>query len=114
MKILENEHQRIQDEKPMYLTNENSYISNASYLSSFRILSTISPNSISLQNITIKGQKLQRTTQSLFTIDEGKVVGFDVHPSGDYLLVTSNQGRIYLYRIDTGELRGTIKIPLHA
>ena len=23
-------------------------------------------------------------------------------------------GRIYLYRIDTGELRGTIKIPLHA
>lgn len=49
-----------------------------------------------------------------FVIDEGRVQGFDVHPSGDYLLVTSNKGRIYVYRIDTGELRGTIAIPLHS
>lgn len=37
-----------------------------------------------------------------------------MHPSKDYLLVTSTSGRIYVYRIDTGELRGTIKIPLHS
>ena len=49
-----------------------------------------------------------------FIIDEGKITGFEVHPSNDYLLVTSNQGRIYLYRIDTGELRGTIKVPLNS
>jgi hypothetical protein len=47
-------------------------------------------------------------------IDEGKIAGFDVHPSNDYLLVTSTKGRIYVYRIDTGELRGTIKIPTNA
>lgn len=29
-------------------------------------------------------------------------------------MITSNKGRIYLFRIDTGELRGTITIPLHA
>jgi hypothetical protein len=37
-----------------------------------------------------------------------------VHPSNDYLLITSSKGRIYVYRVDTGELRGTMKIPLHA
>ena len=47
-------------------------------------------------------------------ISEGKVTGFDLHPSGDYLLATSSKGRIYVFRIDTGELRGTIKIPLNA
>jgi len=42
------------------------------------------------------------------------VTGFDFHPSKDYLLVTSSKGKIFMFRIDTGELRGTIKIPLHA
>lgn len=28
--------------------------------------------------------------------------------------MTSSKGRIYVYRTDTGELRGTIQIPLHA
>ena len=37
-----------------------------------------------------------------------------MHPSGDYLLVTSSKGRIYVFRIDTGELRGTIRIPLNS
>lgn len=47
-------------------------------------------------------------------ISEGKITGFDLHPSQDYLLVTSSKGRIYVFRIDTGELRGTIRIPLNA
>lgn len=34
--------------------------------------------------------------------------GFDVHPSGDYILITSSKGRIFVFRVDTGELRGTI------
>jgi hypothetical protein len=28
--------------------------------------------------------------------------------------VTSSKGRIYVFRIDTGELRGTIRIPLNS
>jgi len=51
---------------------------------------------------------------SQFIVNEGKVTGFDIHPSKDYVLVTSSQGKIFMFRIDTGELRGTIKIPLHA
>lgn len=37
-----------------------------------------------------------------------------MHPSKDYLLITSNKGKIFLFRIDTGENRGTIQIPQHA
>jgi hypothetical protein len=47
-------------------------------------------------------------------VEEGRISGFDVHPSKDYLLVTSNRGKIYVFRIETGELRGTINVPLHA
>lgn len=49
-----------------------------------------------------------------YFISEGRISGFDLHPSKDYLIVTSNRGKIYIYRIETGELRGTIQIPDHA
>jgi hypothetical protein len=49
-----------------------------------------------------------------YFIAEGKIQGFDLHPSKDYILITSNRGKVYLYRIETGELRGTISVPLHA
>lgn len=49
-----------------------------------------------------------------FFINDGKVAGFDYHPSKDYVLITSSKGKVYLFRIDTGELRGTINVPLHA
>jgi len=47
-------------------------------------------------------------------VDQGKVAGFDIHPSNQYILITSTMGKIYVYRIDTAELRGTINVPLHA
>lgn len=81
----------------------------------FRILSTTSPNCVSLRQVEVRGTKLYKTPLSQFLVDEGRVAGFDVHPgSQDYLLITSTMGKIYVYRIDTGELRGTISIPRHA
>ena len=67
-----------------------------------------------MQLVDVKGTKLTRSPLCQYVISEGKVTGFDIHPSKDYLLVTSSKGRIYVFRIDTGELRGTIKIPLNA
>jgi WD40 repeat protein len=64
--------------------------------------------------VEIKGSKLYKTQLVQYIIHEGKITGADVHPSNDYLLITSNKGRIFVFRIDTGELRGTILIPLHA
>jgi hypothetical protein len=67
-----------------------------------------------MQLVDIKGTKLTRSPLCQYVISEGKITGFDLHPSGDYMLVTSSKGRIYVFRIDTGELRGTIRIPLNA
>jgi hypothetical protein len=64
--------------------------------------------------IEITDGVMQKTKLNDFLIADGRVTGFDIHPSKDYLLITSNKGRIYLFRIDTGELRGCIQIPLHA
>lgn len=49
-----------------------------------------------------------------YFIAEGRIAGFDIHPSKDYLLVTSNKGKVYVFRVETGELRGTICVPQHA
>lgn len=62
----------------------------------------------------IKGAKLHKTPLTQFIIEEGRISGFDVHPSKDYVVITSNAGRVYVFRIDTGELRGSIVVPLHA
>ena len=67
-----------------------------------------------MQLVDVKGSKLARSPLCQYVISEGKVTGFDLHPSGDYLLATSSKGRVYVFRIDTGELRGTIRIPLNA
>ena len=85
-----------------------------SHSCNLKILSLTSPNQVSMQLVDVKGTKLTRSPLCQYVISEGKVTGFDVHPSKDYLLVTSSKGRIYVFRIDTGELRGTIKIPLNA
>lgn len=45
----------------------------------------------------------------MFEID-GMITGFDLHPSGDYLVVSSDQGFYYIFRVDTGELRGKVPI----
>lgn len=78
------------------------------------MISSTSPNCISISQIDIKGSKLNKTPLAQFIVDEGKISGFDLHPSKDYILVTSTQGKVYVFRIDTGELRGTISCPLHA
>jgi len=64
--------------------------------------------------VEIRDNKISIQSLANYIISEGKVTGFDFHPSKDYILITSSRGKIFMFRIDTGELRGTIKIPLHA
>ena len=86
----------------------------SSFATSFRVVSTTSPNCVSVSQIEVKAGRLNRIPLAQFIIDEGKIAGFEVHPSKDYLLVTSTHGRVYVFRIDTGELRGSIEVPNHA
>jgi len=119
-----------QDEQPFHASNvsqhsdfENSRRNSGSVMNSslmgahgtsLKVLTLASPNQVSMQLVDVKGSRLARSKLSQFVISEGKVTGFDIHPSNDYLLVTSSRGRIYVFRIDTGELRGTIKVPLNS
>lgn len=82
--------------------------------SQLKVITSTSPNCLRLQVIEVKGNKTITTPVVQYVIDEGRITGFDVHPSKDYLLVTSSKGKAYIFRIETGELRGTIKLPLHA
>lgn len=67
-----------------------------------------------LQLVEVRDNLMSTSQLVLFYINEGKVSGFDVHPSLDYVLITSSTGKIYVFRLDTGELRGTIDAPKHA
>lgn len=79
-----------------------------------KVITSTSPNVLRLQVIEIKGNKIVTTPVVQYVIDDGKITGFDIHASKDYVIVTGNKGKAYIFRIETGELRGTIKIPLHA
>ena len=80
----------------------------------FSLFSLRGPNCIKQSLVEVKDNRLGMTPLTQFFIDDGKVSGFDIHPSKDYILITSSKGKIYIFRIDTGELRGTIDVPLHA
>lgn len=41
---------------------------------------------------------------------DGLITGFDIHPSKDYIILSSDQGYYYVFRIETGELRGKVPI----
>jgi len=80
----------------------------------FSVFSLRGPNCVRQLIVEVRDNKMFMTPLAQFFIDEGKVSGFDIHPSKDYILITSSRGKVYLFRIDTGELRGTIDVPLHA
>lgn len=38
-------------------------------------------------------------------------MGFDLHPSKDYILMLSNSGYVSIFKLQTGEQRGKINVP---
>lgn len=72
------------------------------------------PNCIRCQLIECKDSRMTKSQLVQYFIAEGRISGFDMHPSKDYILVTSNKGKVYVFRVETGELRGTIPVPQHA
>ena len=85
-----------------------------SYSTNFQVFSVRAPNCVRLQLVEVRDNRLTVSPVAQFYINDGKVSGFDIHPSKDYILITSNKGKIYLFRIETGELRGTIRVPYYA
>jgi hypothetical protein len=38
-------------------------------------------------------------------------MGYDLHPSKEYILMLSDKGFVAIYKLQTGELRGKINVP---
>ena len=92
----------------------NQFRSASSYENRFSVFSVRGPNCVRQQIVEIKDSRMTVLPQAQFLVSEGNISGLEVHPSKDYILVTTNRGKIYIFRIDTGELRGKINIPMHA
>lgn len=109
-KVLEREDSRADLSASMYGWSSHARSSSTT----FSLFSLRGPNCIKQLLVEVRDHKVLTTPLTKYFIDEGKIAGYDIHPSKDYILVTSTKGKIYLFRIDTGELRGTIEVPLHA
>ncbi|CAI2364164.1 unnamed protein product [Moneuplotes crassus] len=71
----------------------------------FRIISLHSPSSLRLQSFDAEYKtKLFQCSYEL----EGLVAGFEIHPSNEYLIALSDQGFFYIFKLETGELRGKV------
>ena len=65
------------------------------------MLTLRSPRSLRLQSFDAEYRT--KSFQCGYEID-GVITGFDVHPSLDYIIVSSDQGFYYVFRIETGEM----------
>lgn len=73
----------------------------------FRILSLHSPCSLRLQ--AFDAEYRTKLFQCSYELD-GAVAGYEIHPSKEYLIAISDQGFFYIFKIETGELRGKVPI----
>lgn len=73
----------------------------------FRILSLHSPCSLRLQ--AFDAEYRTKLFQCNYELD-GVVAGFEIHPSNEYLIAVSDQGFFYIFKLETGELRGKVPI----
>jgi len=78
------------------------------------VFSVTAPNCLRVQLVDVKDGRMTKSQLVQYFIAEGRISGFDLHPSKDYVIVTSNRGKVYVYRVETGELRGTINGPYNA
>ncbi|CAD8059558.1 unnamed protein product [Paramecium primaurelia] len=77
---------------------------------SFNSLTIYNHNSVRRHQIDKANSQLSALALSIYTI-EGTIFGFDLHPSKDYILILSNYGFVYIYKIQSSEKRAKISVP---
>ena len=80
--------------------------------SSMWVITTHNMTSMRLTNV-YKGEsnRLEKNCMLTYSISEGRISGAEVHPSSLYLVIFSDAGYMYVFRMQTGELRGKIRVP---
>jgi hypothetical protein len=76
----------------------------------FKAITVHGSNTLRLQQIYRDELTISASCKIVYNID-GKCTNFQVHPSNDYLLATSNIGMLYIFKIMNGDLRMKINIP---
>lgn len=76
----------------------------------FKALTSHNSNTLQLQQIYRDDLTISSSSKITYYV-EGKCTGFEIHPSNDYLLVTSNVGFLYTFKLVNGEIRLKISIP---
>ena len=67
-----------------------------------------------LHKLSIAGLKLNSIDTLEYKIKDGEISGVSVHPSNAYIIILSNNGLIYIFHKETGELRGNITVPINS
>lgn len=67
-------------------------------------------NTLRLQQIYRDDLTISANPKTVYCVD-GKCTSFQIHPSNDYLLILSNIGYLYIFKIINGDLRMKINVP---
>jgi len=92
-------------------TNESSISSKSvSFDKVFSCYSTHNFATVRLHKILTYSGKTTKDIVCDYFIDEGKISGFDLHPSGEYIVIVSDAGWLFVYHTHMAQLRGKVKI----
>lgn len=80
----------------------------------FLALSTHNFATVRLHRVFGRAGRMGHDVLMEFSIDEGKIAGFDVHPSHEYVILLSDAGYFYIFHMHLGQLRGKVQIPTSA
>lgn len=76
----------------------------------FKSITIHNSNTLRLQQIYKDDSTISKSVKVNYSI-EGRCNGFQVHPSNEYLLILSNIGFLYVFKLINGELRLKIGVP---
>jgi len=89
-----------------------SDLSKKSTTNELRVLTTYSPNTLRLHQITRNLNGLNSLVAVNYTID-GVIKDFDIHVSKEYLLVLSSLGYVNIFNIASGELKAVLAVNIN-
>ncbi len=80
----------------------------------FYALCTHNISTVRMYKIYVRDGKFIKDVLVDLPVDEGKIAGFDIHPSREYATVLSDAGTIYVYHVHLAQLRGRVSVAKHA
>ena len=123
VKIIQDELERssvfelLAESRPMASAMRSSNLSKVNYQkyyvkseNALKSITVHNSNTLRLQQIYRDDLTISANPKTVYCVD-GKCTSFQVHPSNDYLMVLSNIGYLYVFKIINGDLRMKVNVP---